>query len=155
MPASAQECAASATSDADPVTAAATDLATAISRLAPNATITVSRLSEPGRTPVGRVEQVGVRHGTRAGHAAKRIGARACSGPARMRRSTPEIAATAQKTGWKPHAQAERKRHHPAVVRADRQQQVAVRVVVGEPGADHQRVGAGPGPHPNVDVPAR
>ena len=47
MPASAQECAASATSEADPVTTAAIDLATAMSRFAANATMTVTRLSEP------------------------------------------------------------------------------------------------------------
>ena len=42
LPASAQEWAASASIDAEPVIQAATDLATAISRLAPNATSTVS-----------------------------------------------------------------------------------------------------------------
>ena len=47
MPASAQECAASASIDADPVSAAATDFATAMSMLAPNATRTVIRLSDP------------------------------------------------------------------------------------------------------------
>jgi len=45
LPVSAQECAASATMDADPVSIAATDLATAIRRFAPNATSTVSVLS--------------------------------------------------------------------------------------------------------------
>src|ERR1700748_3705687 len=49
LPESAHECAASATSDADPVTAAAADFATAISTLAPKATSTVLRLSDaPG-----------------------------------------------------------------------------------------------------------
>ena len=49
LPVSAHECAASATSDADPVTVAATDFATATSALAPNATSTVVRLSDaPG-----------------------------------------------------------------------------------------------------------
>ena len=47
LPASAHECAASASSDADPVTAAAADFATAISMLAPKATSTVTRLSDP------------------------------------------------------------------------------------------------------------
>lgn len=47
MPVSAQECAASAVSDADPVTTAATDLATATRRLAPSATSTVTTLSDP------------------------------------------------------------------------------------------------------------
>jgi hypothetical protein len=45
LPASAQECAASASIDADEVIAAAIDLAIAISRLARNAISTVSRLS--------------------------------------------------------------------------------------------------------------
>ena len=45
MPASAHECAASASIDAAPVITAATVLATAMSRLAPNATTTVSVLS--------------------------------------------------------------------------------------------------------------
>jgi hypothetical protein len=45
LPASAQECAASATIDAEPVITAATVLATAMSRLAPKATRTVTRLS--------------------------------------------------------------------------------------------------------------
>ena len=54
MPVSAHECAASATSDADPVTTAATDLATAISMLAPKATSTVVRLSDaPGSRSKG------------------------------------------------------------------------------------------------------
>jgi len=44
FPVSAQECAASASSDADPVNNAATDFAAAISRFAPNATHTVSVL---------------------------------------------------------------------------------------------------------------
>ncbi len=49
LPVSAHECAASATSDADPVTVAATDFATATSTLAPKATSTVVRLSDaPG-----------------------------------------------------------------------------------------------------------
>ena len=49
LPASAHECAASATSDADPVSAAAADLATAISTFAPRATRTVVKLSDsPG-----------------------------------------------------------------------------------------------------------
>lgn len=47
MPESAHECAASATSDADPVTTAAADFATATSTLAPKATSTVVRLSDP------------------------------------------------------------------------------------------------------------
>ena len=46
LPQSAHECAASAVSDADPVTAAAADFATAIRRLAPKATSTVMRLSD-------------------------------------------------------------------------------------------------------------
>ena len=45
FPASAHECAASASIDAAPVITAATVLATAMSRLAPNATTTVSVLS--------------------------------------------------------------------------------------------------------------
>ena len=44
---SAQECAASAVSDADRVITAATDLATATNRLTPSATSTVRTLSEP------------------------------------------------------------------------------------------------------------
>src|SRR6266540_6388594 len=47
LPVSAQECAASASSDADPVTTAATDFATATRRLAAKATRTVVRLAEP------------------------------------------------------------------------------------------------------------
>ena len=47
MPVSAQECAASATMDADAVSEAATVLAMAISRFATNATITVITLSPP------------------------------------------------------------------------------------------------------------
>ncbi|MDX6335184.1 MAG: hypothetical protein QOG05_2524, partial [Streptosporangiaceae bacterium] len=47
LPASAQECAASARSDADPVTTAATDFAAATSTLTPKATRTVVTLSEP------------------------------------------------------------------------------------------------------------
>ena len=47
LPASAQECAASARIDADLVTAAATDFATATSTLAPSATNTVVTLSDP------------------------------------------------------------------------------------------------------------
>ena len=47
LPVSAQECAASATMDADAVSEAATVLATAISRFATNATITVITLSPP------------------------------------------------------------------------------------------------------------
>ena len=46
LPESAQECAASATIEAEPVTAAATDLVTAIRRLTPSATATVRALSE-------------------------------------------------------------------------------------------------------------
>ena len=46
LPESAHECAASATSDADPVATAAADLATAITTLAARATSTVVRLSE-------------------------------------------------------------------------------------------------------------
>jgi hypothetical protein len=46
LPVSAHECAASATSDADPVSTAAADFATAISRLAVKATRTVVRLSD-------------------------------------------------------------------------------------------------------------
>src|SRR6478672_792989 len=45
LPASAHECAASATIDADPVMTATTDFARAMSALATNATITVRRLS--------------------------------------------------------------------------------------------------------------
>src|SRR5580765_1132658 len=47
LPVSAQECAASARSDADPVTTAATDFATATSKLAAKATRTVVRLADP------------------------------------------------------------------------------------------------------------
>src|SRR4029077_11056761 len=47
LPVSAQECAASARIDADPVTTAATDFATATRRLAAKATRTVVRLAEP------------------------------------------------------------------------------------------------------------
>ena len=47
LPVSAQECAASASIDADPVTSAATDFATAMRRFAPNAMRTVVRLPEP------------------------------------------------------------------------------------------------------------
>ncbi len=46
MPESAHECAASATSDADPVNAAAADFATATRMLAVKATSTVVRLSD-------------------------------------------------------------------------------------------------------------
>ena len=46
MPESAHECAASATSDADPVTTAAADFATATRTLAPKATSTVVKLSD-------------------------------------------------------------------------------------------------------------
>ena len=46
MPESAHECAASATSDADPVTTAAADFAAATRTLAPKATSTVVRLSD-------------------------------------------------------------------------------------------------------------
>jgi hypothetical protein len=46
LPVSAHECAASATSDADPVSTAAPDFATAITRLAVKATRTVTRLSD-------------------------------------------------------------------------------------------------------------
>jgi hypothetical protein len=49
LPESAHECAASATSDADPVSAAAADFATAIRTLALRATSTVVKLSDaPG-----------------------------------------------------------------------------------------------------------
>ena len=51
LPASAQECAASATSDADPVSAAATDFAAAMSTLTPKATSTVVTLSDPAGPP--------------------------------------------------------------------------------------------------------
>jgi len=44
LPVSAQECAASATMDADPVSTEATDLATAMSPLATRATSTVTRV---------------------------------------------------------------------------------------------------------------
>src|SRR6266542_1300284 len=47
LPVSAQECAASASSDADPVTTAATDFATATRRLTAKAMRTVVRLAEP------------------------------------------------------------------------------------------------------------
>ena len=47
LPASAHECAASASIDADAVMTAAALLATAMSRLAANATMTVRALSEP------------------------------------------------------------------------------------------------------------
>jgi hypothetical protein len=51
LPESAHECAASASSDADPVTTAAAVFATAMSTLAPKATSTVIRLSEPPGPP--------------------------------------------------------------------------------------------------------
>ncbi len=47
MPVSAQECAASATIDADPLSSAAADLASAMSPLATSATTTVRTLSPP------------------------------------------------------------------------------------------------------------
>src|SRR6478752_5412527 len=47
LPVSAQECAASASIEADPVTTAATVLATAINRFAPSATTTIRKLSSP------------------------------------------------------------------------------------------------------------
>jgi hypothetical protein len=47
LPVSAQECAASASIDADPVTTAATDFATATRRVAAKATRIVVRLAEP------------------------------------------------------------------------------------------------------------
>src|SRR5690349_20719954 len=47
LPVSAQECAASASIDADPVTTAATDLATATTKFAAKAIRTVVRLAEP------------------------------------------------------------------------------------------------------------
>ena len=47
LPVSAQECAASASIDADPVTTAAADFATATRRLAAKATRIVVRLAEP------------------------------------------------------------------------------------------------------------
>ena len=47
MPVSAQECAASATMDAEPVSAAAQVLATATRKFAPNAISTVMVLSDP------------------------------------------------------------------------------------------------------------
>ena len=47
LPVSAQECAASASSDADPVSTAADVFATAMRTLTPNATRTVIRLSDP------------------------------------------------------------------------------------------------------------
>jgi hypothetical protein len=47
LPVSAQECAASASIDADPVTRAAADFATATSRLAASAIRTVPRLEAP------------------------------------------------------------------------------------------------------------
>ncbi|CAM4048858.1 hypothetical protein TSST111916_19750 [Tsukamurella strandjordii] len=50
MPASAQECAASATIAAEPVIPAATDFATAMSTFAARATSTVTKLSE-GASP--------------------------------------------------------------------------------------------------------
>ena len=55
MPVSAQECAASASMEADDVSEAATDLAMAISRLATNATITVITLSPPASSASGSV----------------------------------------------------------------------------------------------------
>jgi hypothetical protein len=51
LPVSAQECAASASIDAEAVTTAANDLATAMRRLAPNATSTVRRLSDSPPDP--------------------------------------------------------------------------------------------------------
>src|SRR5678815_2522712 len=61
FPVSAQEWAASASSDADPVTTAATDFATATRRLAAKATRTVVRLAEPA-PPAAR--QSGPRNGS-------------------------------------------------------------------------------------------
>ena len=52
MPVSAQECAASARIDADPVSTPATDLAAAIRMLAPNATRIVVRLSDVSGSPL-------------------------------------------------------------------------------------------------------
>ena len=51
LPVSAQECAASATIEAEPVSAAAQLLATATRKLAPKAIRTVSVLSEPDEGP--------------------------------------------------------------------------------------------------------
>jgi len=51
LPASAQECAASASSEAEPVMTAAADLASAMSRLAANATTTVTKLPDPSGPP--------------------------------------------------------------------------------------------------------
>ena len=55
MPVSAQECAASATIDAEPVIIAATDFAAAIRKFAPNATSTVSVLSVSVDEPIGTI----------------------------------------------------------------------------------------------------
>ena len=80
LPESAHECAASATSDADPVTTAAADFATAIRTLAPRATSTVVRLSDVSAAPRSNGTDVNRSRDPRAAPSAA-AGAGACSPP--------------------------------------------------------------------------
>ena len=80
MPESAHECAASATSDADPVTTAAADFATAIRTLAPRATSTVVRLSDVSAVPRSNGTDMNRSRDPRATPSAA-AGAGACSPP--------------------------------------------------------------------------
>src|SRR5262249_20717575 len=75
------ECAASATSDADPVTAAAADFATAIRKLAARATRTVMRLSDcPAPVPRSNGTDLNRSYDLRSAPVAA-TGAGACSPP--------------------------------------------------------------------------